>query len=243
MSEARKLGLITPHLQGEHMATRTKSAKPAGRARVVSRVVDDGRFFEHDEHDPFTPGLHVAPWLNGWGGIELVAIDKEGRLAGMLSVTAGYASCDVFLHQTGALATELEFYDAELFSSFRSWQKRLGHKLWEPGIHRCPWKTRTFSDGVGLLVIAPNYTLWGYNEAAELTSHFVEEVEETLRSAFKDGDGIMTYDYGAREDIERGEHGRLIRVEQEYRRDREEYGKLIGLGAAVRDPAEASAAD
>lgn len=191
------------------------------------------------EHESWGPGLHVAPFKNGWGGLAIIAVDADGRLAGTFDVRSGNSSWEtcIYIGRNAENPDEMNYDDTDLFSSV-DLIKRLGHAFWEPGVHLCPWKPRLFSDGVAVLTIAPNGDRWDYHEVPAVTPEVRERFEESLTRASVDGSRPSAYDYSEYEHIAAGEHGRLLRMEKQYEQDRAEYGRLIARGSAAKDPAD-----
>jgi hypothetical protein len=193
------------------------------------------------EHSMWQPGLYVAPFrvsAGDGGALALIAIDYEHRFGGLFTIEAGRANFEVQTVTHYARGGEphimtLEYDDAELFGSreLMEWLPG-GNGEWAPGVHLAPWYARGVPDGRVLVHIAPNGQLWGMTEApAPLRKTVIDDALSFYDTGVVfDGTDPHIINYDEQVTIDRVEYDRLHAVSRQYEKDREEYGRLIGIG-------------
>lgn len=208
----------------------TKPKKLPGSTPVVRRAKPEREIVAHAL---WPAGLYVAPWLNGHEGLAIIAIDAVQRLVGILDVTAGNAHYNAYLNlEQDDAATELSFDDVELFSDANA-LKSMG-SFWVPGVHRAPWGPRTLVGGYTLIVIAPGGGFWDIVECQEGGLGELEATAwESFDRACHEPRVPSGYDYDGHTAVPDDAYDRFCHLEQQYKEDREYYGKLIKEGAAA----------
>lgn len=162
------------------------------------------------KHEPMTPGLHVAPFLDVDGRIVILVIDRDGRLAAQWAVTEidGTYSCWLWpeVNPPEDDVPTYKYDDTDRARDVRLFE-RFGHKAWGFGIHLAPWKPRIFEKGAAIIMVDRYSCTFAVFETTDTSARAIGAAFKEARSVMNDmltgniGEyADLPYDYAAKEE-------------------------------------------